>query len=1725
MKVESTLTNETTGVILSQGNMDVNAENLVNNSSKIMSGGTMVLKSNSLKNIRESFTVDGLGIRMHRKSNKQSCIGCGWKGDTYAEGSYSATLYGNTAAVISSIGSLDIIASKELMVDETNKNIDVAKLFGKPTFDKVSAKNKSISTEGVIGGGLKAYSITTDSLNINVNADSISIGSIKDNVHANIGNIVDIKVNKDGTWGFDPDDISRMYGYNKPDSSYMFETDLMFVDLSLFFGSEYFFNLTGFDNSDNKKSLGDAYFETQLIMNDIIMRTNRPYISDATSGAEQMQILYNNASKQGDKLGLSMGTEPTADQLAKLESDIIWYVTKNINGEDVYVPTLYLCPETLAMIEKDGTGSQILSGGNMEIYAGNVSNSGNIAAAQNMYIEAQSMSITSFDMSSQASISSGGTMFVDVTDALINTGGAISSKGNMWLDAGELVSQTLVSGLSLGGEVRSDLGNMASITSGGSMLISTEKDLAIIGSKVSSDGSMQLKAGEDLVIGGVTTTYSSTTRSASGNGYGGGAQKTETTTIETFYGSEINAGGNMLLSADNDINITGSFIKGDGVVQLQALNDINIYTGVNTTHTASSESTDGIGSSSATVSETLSVKNVGSSIYGAEALVLLAGNDITAISADLKTDGFAYAQADGNITVMGAVDEEYSYSRTDSSSMGGLQSSTSVVVNRELTYQGGNFVAEDALTLISGKDTKIVGSNVKSGGDMGIFAGYTFDEEGELIKSETGGNFYLENAYDESYHYEMYEQTTMLSGIDDINFSCERGGCSVSAKVGERSLDETGVTTETVVKSTLNAGGNLTVMANGDINIIGSDINAFGNAFFEFDKMSVLDAHDTTYTKSKHEQTDIYVSASVGNAYVDAAYAVNDLYEAEKAVEKAQNDLDEMERKMKNGEASQQAVNDAEANLAAAWVNLTTATLNAAAAIAGTAAAASTSYGTGMYAGAGMRYDTESATINESSSVSVGSSINAGGDITFTGNSMVQRGSWVNSEFGDISYNVNSLDFLAGKSTFTSEMEYSQESYSVSAKTSGSANVNASGSKSESGSESVYYTNAGTSAQNGTIYYNVNGDINAEGYNALAKHIDATGVTGNINLVTLQDVVNSSGSGSNWGVGAGKGGDISGSFGSSSNSMDGLWSNSVSSLIGTESVSLNANNLHLTGSIIANIDEDGVDRGNLTINVNKLTWTDLENTNSSNSSGFNVSLSSNVNNGGGNTTLGLTGIGSEKEGMTYSTIGSGNITVNDGTDISGLNRNVDNVQVVTKDQITGALDMNLSVDNRVFTESGRENIKKDFENLPENVKHIAEAIATDNIVSRSIKNAATDSNTSIVGAVLDYVNVDHSETEIQADKLLTAQANGATNLPPEEVQALLQALADIAGANGGFMGELYISNVNGNVIGMAYQDKDGIDRFINIDLANVDLAKPNKLINAIYHETTNFERHSANDRTAENMGDTAEAIWRLKNYGNANTNTMNGDQWLAKNAGSSVLLDGNSNFFNNLNNLANVEGDVNFEVIHLVRNVDFYITKKLEIKHSAVVLIPDNPDDFKPDKIREMGLDPEKYKFTDLKDGKSMLVLGGFKGTVEDRSVLDAQINHPTDSQLAQDVYKMQNLNNIKEFKPEQKTVISPYYNDTEFTQNILLRYDAYENYTKENPVSYRYLFDNSNSFVTNLLNYSGADIKRDNNFNSWVPGNDGKLPFDLFETQKEKDNKKKINEFILNLNSLYLGF
>jgi hypothetical protein len=520
----------------------------------------------------------------------------------------------------------------------------------------------------------------------------------------------------------------------------------------------------------------------------------------------------------------------------------------------------------------------------------------------------------------------------------------------------------------------------------------------------------------------------------------------------------------------------------------------------------------------------------------------------------------------------------------------------------------------------------------------------------------------------------------------------------------------------------------------------------------------------------------------------------------------------------------------------------------------------------------------------------------------------------------------------------------------------------------------------------------------------------------NLTIESLQDTYYSNGN--SWGVNASIGigtGKSAGSnsagagFNVGSDNTDMAWVNQQTTLTGGSVNITVGNTTTLTGAVISASGQDKDGTSLLSLDTKKLEYNDIQDINNSDSSGFGLSTSVGISKTGvsanGSTTITLKDTGEEKEQVTRATIGAGNITINgtQATDaqLAGLNRDVDNTQEVTRDQITGALDGSITIDNRLLSEQGRTSIVKDFTNLTANIGQIAENITNNNIIVQAISTALDGENSlGLVDAVKQYLSLDGKTDKILDSDKLNKEINGATNLDPEKLKESFKEIAEIYNENGEKLQGLEIANINGNIAGLSYIDKSGQKQTITIDLANVDITDPKAIANIIAHETTNIQSHHTNEANAENRGNMASAIMDMKNYGNENTNNMTTSQWLNQvgsngviYANSETIQNGNKTLMGSLINDLNGDGDTDFKLIVSRRGIDLSFVLNAAA-HTSVIYIPDDLEEFK----KEFNKNKSKGELFDdvsttFADGTQGIVMGayGFTGN------LISQLNEKND--------------------------------------------------------------------------------------------------------------------------------
>ncbi len=238
-----------------------------------------------------------------------------------------------------------------------------------------------------------------------------------------------------------------------------------------------------------------------------------------------------------------------------------------------------------------------------------------------------------------------------------------------------------------------------------------------------------------------------------------------------------------------------------------------------------------------------------------------------------------------------------------------------------------------------------------------------------------------------------------------------------------------------------------------------------------------------------------------------------------------------------------------------------------------------------------------------------------------------------------------------------------------------------SGNKSKT--DSTTYTNAGLNAGNGTLLLKSGAEMNIIGANLDGKFIDVD-AKGLLTVASVQNTSHSKNSSFGVNVNQSNAASMNGSRGSS----DRTFTDNLTTILGAEGVRIHSDTgTVVEGALIANATKnaDGTltDHGNLKIETPFLSWKDLEDIDVSKQigGGINVSGDDGRNTSGTKTfsdvwddTANADYRKDETIGVTKATIGNGTITITDPTkqtqDIKDLNRDINNVQIITKESET-----------------------------------------------------------------------------------------------------------------------------------------------------------------------------------------------------------------------------------------------------------------------------------------------------------------------------------------------------------------------------------------------------------------------------------------------------------------------
>jgi filamentous hemagglutinin len=408
------------------------------------------------------------------------------------------------------------------------------------------------------------------------------------------------------------------------------------------------------------KSVGDAYVQTRFVrtqINDLLGRHLIDVGSDKTE-IEQINILYKRAKDFAtNNKQYRFGDNLPASQT--ISADMIWPELRNINGQNVLVPIVYLTVNTITTrgvkghaidfngpvaefggITLDKTALNFRRDSYVRVMRALTNNGGVINLGDNSTLNSNTI------INNGGSINGAGNLTITANGSLQNLSGTISAKQNLDITAAQFTNKTVVypytdkygtggylgpiSVISAG--TRDANGNVS--TAGNLSIKSTKGDINFIGSDATATGTMTLDAKGNINILGVTIESNSNGRD--------GHWQVATNSIEVFK-SHLTAQENLRLIAGGAINIQASdLISTQGGIELLAGMGIYILDEQNQT---SVQKVDKIGKKTGTESDfqTLAIRSVLRA--GKKILLNTEGGDITLRAAKITSGEGAHVAA------------------------------------------------------------------------------------------------------------------------------------------------------------------------------------------------------------------------------------------------------------------------------------------------------------------------------------------------------------------------------------------------------------------------------------------------------------------------------------------------------------------------------------------------------------------------------------------------------------------------------------------------------------------------------------------------------------------------------------------------------------------------------------------------------------------------------------------------------------------------------------------------------------------------------------------------------------------------------------------------------------------------------------------------------------------------------------------------------------------------
>mgnify|MGYP003134694695 FL=1 len=510
---------------------------------------------------------------------------------------------------------------------------------------------------------------------------------------------------------------------NDPQHPYLVETNPLLTDYANFTSSDYLLDRLGWDGADYLRRIGDGFYELTLVEQSLQARTGSRLI-DGQGGMAMFQQLMDNAVIARDDLNLSPGVALTKDQVNRLTRSMIWMETRQVDGQELLVPVVYLSANRELAYENGA----LIAGRDVSITGdSDVVNVGVINALDALTISSKRGGLTNREGRLQA----GQQIDINVAQDIVNQSGEITG-GNVRLTAGgNIQNETLVKNLgSLDDFAVSQKGQDASIVASHDLAVSAAGDV--------HDRAGQLHAGDNIAISAGGDIRFDSQKQVTGFTVGN-HQNNQSLSRTDHLTSSVISKGDLLLSAGDGITLQGTEIAAANDARLQATGDINVLAVADTRQSELHyrEKGEGLGSDKTVDSTSASIPHKQASITAGSDLSVSSGENLQIYASTLQGGDRVGLIAGSDIQLVGAVDQQQqSYRETKESSVRRKDEARGYhheTATKSLVSSDGD------LQINSGGNVQITGSDLAAGDHLQI-GGSSVEQVGDTYKTTSGEN-------------------------------------------------------------------------------------------------------------------------------------------------------------------------------------------------------------------------------------------------------------------------------------------------------------------------------------------------------------------------------------------------------------------------------------------------------------------------------------------------------------------------------------------------------------------------------------------------------------------------------------------------------------------------------------------------------------------------------------------------------------------------------------------------------------------------------------------------------------------------------------------------------------------------------------------------------------------------------------------------------------------------